>query len=293
MTPIEEVLFRASGSGALMTKKQGAGITESQLSRISELESERDFGVNVNGNKVKWLGTKKPEELSELISKRDAPPQLSDTAKAFVRKIWLKNEKKVLKDIKSKFLDKGTFNEEEAISLISEVDGVFYTKNEERRYNEDHEGECDIFKDFGHKKVVHDTKCSWDCDTFMAAKPTNDNEWQGRIYMELWDADEFHLRYCLVDCPPHLVTQEKYYAWEKYFSDSMNEEEQANLELMLQPIYDQINLNLVYSKDDRFTKEERVKTFIFYRDKEKMAEMKESVKLAREYYKTLTLNGTN
>lgn len=293
MTPIEEVLFRASGSGALMTKKQGSGITESQLAEIKSLENERDLGININGNKVKWAGTKKPDDLAKLIAKRDAPPELSDTAKSFIRKIWLKKEKGVVKDIKSKFLDKGTFNEEEAISLISEVDGVFYTKNEERRYNEDHEGECDIFKDFGDKKVVHDTKCSWDAETFMAAKPTTDNEWQGRIYMELWDADEFHLRYCLVDCPPHLVTQEKYYAWKKYFSDSMNEEEQASLELMMQPIYDQIDLNLVYSKDDRFTKEERVKTFIFYRDKEKIAEMKKAVKLAREYYKTLTLNGTN
>jgi hypothetical protein len=28
----------------------------------------------------------KPEELSELIKKRDAPPELSETAKVFVRK---------------------------------------------------------------------------------------------------------------------------------------------------------------------------------------------------------------
>ena len=293
MEEIEEVLFRASGSGALMTQKQGAGITDIQLKKIEELLSEKLNGVNAAGNKVRWEGTKKPEELAELIKKRDAPPELSDTAKAFVRKIWLKKKKRFAKDIKSKFLDKGTYNEEEGVSLVSEIDGIIYSKNDERRRNEDHEGECDIFKEVNGKKIVHDIKLSWDAETYMAAKPTNDNEWQGRIYMELWDADEFHLRYCLVDCPPHLVTQEKYYLWKKYFHESMSVEEQAELEERLIPLYEQIDLNLVFSNNPLYTKEERVKTFIFYRDKEKMAEMKVAVKLAREYYKTLTLNGIN
>ena len=293
MNQIETIFFRASGAGALMTNKQGTVITEVQLARIEELLNEKLNGVNANGNKVKWEGTKKPAELEDLIAKRDAPPELSDTAKAFVRKIWLKNRKGIVKDIKSKYLDKGTFNEEEAITLISEVDGIFYTKNEERRYNEDYEGECDVFKDLTHKKVVHDTKCSWDAETFMSAKPSIDNEYQGRIYMELWDADEFHLRFCLVDCPDHLVQKEKEFAWRKYYSELMSEEEQANLETMMQPIYEQIDRNLVYSNNERFTKEERVKTFTFYRDASKMAEMAERVKMAREYYASITLNGTN
>jgi hypothetical protein len=62
-----------------------------------------------------------------------------------------------------------------------------------------------VFKDLVTKKVVHDVKCSWNAETFMSATPDVNYEWQGRIYMELWYADEFHLRYCLVDCPPHLL----------------------------------------------------------------------------------------
>ena len=73
----------------------------------------------------------------------------------------------------------------------------------------------------------------------------------------------------------------------------MSEEEQADLETMMQPIYDQIDRNLVYSNNERFTKEERVKTFKLYRDKSKMDEMAKMVKLAREYYQTITLNGDN
>jgi hypothetical protein len=293
MKPIEEVLFRCSGIGALMTQKQGTTFTPVMEARIKELLQEKLTGLNANGNKVKFEGTKKPEELSELIKKRDAPPELSETAKAFVRKVWLKNEKGIYHDIKSKFLDKGIFNEEDAITLISEVDGIMYSKNDERRKNDYTEGECDIFKDLVTKKVVHDTKCSWSAETFMAAEPTINNIWQGVGYMELWDADEFHLRYCLVDCPPHLLQKEKDNAKYKYYSGDMTDAELDLLEKSMEPIYEQIERNLVYSNNPAFNKEERVKTFIFYRDKVKMAEMKEAVKLAREYYKTITLNGKN
>lgn len=293
MTPIEKVLFRASGAGALMTKKQGTGITAVQLARIEELLKEKLTGVNASGNKIKWDGTKKPEELAELIARRDAPPELSETAKAFVRKVWRQYEKGFIKEIKSKFLDKGLFREEDAITLISEVDGVFYKKNEERRENEDHTGECDIFKEFPIKKITQDTKCSWDPETFMDAKPDPLYEGQGQIYMELWDADEHHIRYCLVDAPPHLVQKAKDDAKWKYYSGDMTDAELDALEKMMQPIYEQIERNMVYSTNPAYTKAERVKTFIYKRDREYMKEMKAMVKLAREYYQTLTLNGVN
>lgn len=293
MTPIDKVLFRASGSAALMTNKQGAVITEGQLAEIKELENERDFGVNVNGNKVKWLGTKKPETLFGLISKRDAPPELSNTAKAFVRKVWLQLEKGVRTEIKSKYLEKGIYREEDAISLLTDVDGIFYTKNEERIENEDHTGECDIIKEIDGKRIVMDTKCSWSAETYMNADDSADYEWQLRIYMELYDAEEAWLRYCLVDAPESLVAKEKEFTFRKYYADSMSDIETSRLEEMLQPIYDQIDRNMVFSTNTRFTKEERVKTFKFYRDKEKMKLMAERVKMAREYYQTLTLNGKN
>ena len=293
MDTVEKVLFRASGSGALMTNPQGVGITAVQLAKIDELLKEKLTGVNANGNKVKWEGTKKPDELAELIAKRDAPPQLSATAKAFVRKVWLQNKKGFIKDIKSKYLDKGLYREEDAITLLTEVDNTVYVKNEERRENEDHTGECDIFKVVNGIRIVTDTKCSWDPETFMAAKPDTDYEWQGRVYMELWGADEFHLKYCLVDAPPHLVQKEKDNAKWKYYSGDMTDAELDLFEKAMEPIYDQIERNMVYSTNPNFTKEERVKTFIFYRDREKMKLMAERVKMARDYYKTITLNGKN
>jgi hypothetical protein len=87
MKPIE-VLFR-SGSGALMVKSKSSN-HRNQLKRIDELLYEKLNGVNAAGNKVKWTDNK----IAELEGlETDAPPELSDTAKAFVRKVWLQNEK--------------------------------------------------------------------------------------------------------------------------------------------------------------------------------------------------------
>lgn len=288
------VKFRASMAGALMVTEQGGGITDNQLKEIEELEYERDNLINYAGNKVKFEGTTKPKKLAELIAKRDAPLQLSKTAKAFIRQVWLKNQKGVVLDVKSKYLEKGTFQEDEAITLLSDVDKTLYVKNDEDPFeNDNHTGQWDIFKVLEGKRIVQDTKCSWNPETFMSAKPSTYNEWQLRVYMEFTDSEEGWLRFCLVDCPPHLVAKEKEYAWRKYYSDLMSDEEHAELEKMMQPIYDQIDRNLVYSNNPLFTKEERVKTFKFYRDKDKMEEMAKMVVLARAYYNTITLNGEN
>ena len=285
-----KVLFNASSAGALLTEKQGQKFTDVQFARIKELENERDLGINVNGNKVKFEGTKKPEELAELIRKRDAPPELSDTAKALVRKVWLRNEKGIYETIKSKFLDKGILKEEDSISLITEVEGILYVKNEERIENDFFSGECDIVKDFENKRLIIDTKTSWSADTFMSSKPTLDYEVQGQIYMELYDADEFELKFCLVDTPEHLIQREKDSQKYKYYSGDMTDAELDLLEKSMQPIYDQIDRNMIFSDNERIKKEECIKTFCFKRDRDLYQKLVNKVKLARIYYAKLTLN---
>lgn len=286
----EEVLFNASSAGALLTEKQGQRFTDVQFARITELQNERDLGININGNKVKFDGTKKPEELAELIRKRDAPPELSDTAKALVRKTWLKYEKGIYSQIKSKYLDKGIVKEEDSISLITEVEGVLYVKNEQRINNSFFTGEADIVKQFSDKRLVIDTKTSWDAETFIASKPTLDYEVQGQIYMELWDADEFELKFCLVDTPENLIQREKDNAKWKYFSGDMTDAELDELEKLMQPIYEQIERNMIFSTNPNIKKEECIKTFYFKRDREMYAKLEDKAILARDYYKTLTLN---
>lgn len=286
----DKILFHASSSGALLTEKQGESFTEKMQQRITELESERDTGLNSNGNKVKFEGTKKPEELAELIRRKNAPPELSDTAKAMVKKLWLWLELGIKKEIKSKYLDKGIYVEEDSISLISRVENVVYVKNEIRKKNDYFSGECDIEKQFDDKKIIIDTKTCWDAETFILSKPSLDNITQGDIYMELYDADEFHLKFCLIDCPPHLIKKEKENARYKYFDGDMNNEELQNLEDAMKPIYTQIEKNLIYSNNDKISPEDCIKTFIFKRNKERYAKLEEKAKLGQAYYKTLSLN---
>jgi len=290
---IENVLFNASSAGALLTEKQGNSFTDVMAKKLAELEKERDTGFNVNGNKVKFEGTKKPEELADLIKRRDAPPELSDTAKALVRKTWLKYEKGIYSQIKSKFLEKGIVKEEDSISLITEVEGVLYVKNEERINNEFFSGEADIVKDFEDKRLIIDTKTSWSAETFFSAEPTLDYIVQGQIYMELFNAEEFQLKFVLVDTPENLVQREKDNAKWKYFSGDMTDAELDELENLMQPIYEQIERNMIFSTNPNIKKEECIKTFYFKRDREMYAKLVERAKLGREYYQTLKLNGTN
>lgn len=287
---MSKILFHASASGALLTEKQGTSFTETMKSRMAELESERDTGLNKNGNKCKWEGTTKPQELEDLIVRKNAPPELSDTAKTMVKKLWLWRELGIKKEIKSKFLDKGLYSEEDSISLLTEVENIVYVKNERRVENDYFTSECDIEKQFKDKKIIIDTKTSWDAETFINAKPSLDNEVQGEIYMESYDADEFHLKFCLVDCPLHLLQKEKDDAKRKYFAPDMTDEELQAMEEAMEPIYEQIERNLIYSTNPNIKKEDCIKTFVFYRNKERYNKLVEKAKMGQTYYKTLKLN---
>lgn len=270
------LLFRCSGIGALMTKKQGTSFTEVMRKELAEL--------NQKVIDSKALTPKQEERMRELKQRRDAPVELSDTAKQFIRDLWLYREKGIKKEIKSKYLEKGKYSEEAAISLLTKVDGVYYKKNTERKDNGVLTGECDIFKVFNTgRKIVYDTKCCWNAETFMNSAPSIDNEWQGRGYMELWDADEFHLKFCLVDCPEHIYADELYYFKKK---KGIIDEDLPEYKEMIA----EFRRGYFYSENPLFTESERVKTFVFKRDETKIEDLYAQIHLALEYYPTITLN---
>lgn len=279
----KEILFRCSSLGNLMVEAQEAKITEVQLKKIDQLLYEMEFGLNENGNKVKWTPNK-AEELQKLIDKRDAPPQLSATAKKEVEKVWLLNEKGFYKELDNKFILKGLFTEEDGIELISDLDGEFYVKNDERVIQGFLSGECDI--KFTHKdgrKIIKDIKACYDAQTFMNAVMDGIYEWQGRGYLKIYDYDEFHLEFTLNDLPPHLLESEIWKVRNRYGITDPDTPE-------AQPLMDQIRRNFVYSENPAYTKEERRKTFIIYRDKELEKKIDEKLELGAQYYKTITLN---
>lgn len=112
-------------------------------------------------------------------------------------------------EVSSKQLEKGIQLEDEAISLVGRVRGLTLAKNKERRTDGYLTGEADVFHE--PTRAGRDTKVSWSVATFpilLADCEDKDYLWQMRGYMMLWDAEEWHVDYCLLDTPEALIGYE-------------------------------------------------------------------------------------
>lgn len=142
--------------------------------------------------------------LGEIMAPAKKAGELSAGAKTFIKKA-LKEELFGFRDVPtSKYTEKGTLVEQDAIDLYNEVHFTDYVKNTERRQYEDIlTGECDIFTG----DSVIDIKSSWSLATFPIWPDEAANtgyEWQLRAYMLLWDCELAELAYCMVTTPEHL-----------------------------------------------------------------------------------------
>ena len=273
---MEKILFRASGIGALMTEGRGSVLTDNQAKELEDFDTR----IRENG---KPLTDKQKEYYQKLKDKRDAPPELSDTAKSFIESTWLTNEKGFYEELNNKEVMKGLFSEQDALELVSDVENFIYLKNKDRITKGNITGECDVNVVKEGKKIIKDTKASWSPKTFMSGDLSTLYEWQGRAYMHLYDADEFHLHYCLVDCPLNLYEAEQWKLRNRY--NVIDPEEES-----VRPLFDQLKRNLIFSDNPTYTKEERVKTFIITRDLEKEKALLAKIPMAVEYYKSIKLN---
>lgn len=288
------IYFRASSYGNLMTEPKGSSITDKQL------ETLNDFEDRIREDK-KPLTDNQRKLYLELKEKRDKKPELSETAKSEVEKIWLLNEKGFWEDLNNKFLTKGLMSEQDGLELMGNVIGDFILKNDERKNIVLGEiegtdiqvgltGECDAFINDKGVKTVIDIKCSWNPKTFLNAKLTSLYEYQLRLYMYLYDVEEAQLCYCLVDSPDNLIEDEKRKTYYKYFSSSMTNEEVQELEENLVKVYEQIERNMKYSTSENYTEEERIKVFKISRDRDIEQKMLEKLELASDYYTKIKLN---
>jgi hypothetical protein len=135
---------------------------------------------------------------------------LSQTTKTYLDEYMKSELYGVQKQIKSKYLDKGNKNEDEAIDyLISNLDVPFAIKNEETFEDEYFKGTPDIIID----EVVYDTKCSWDCFSFplFDTEITNKDYFaQLQVYMHLTVCKKAVLAYVLTNTPEELTWEEKH-----------------------------------------------------------------------------------
>ena len=198
------------------------------------------------------------------------------------------------KVIKSKYLEKGTFNEQEAIELANRVLGENFTKNDVRMFNDYLTGECDCID----PNKIADIKCSWDLFTFRESiiKLNTDYEWQGRSYMELYDRNEFWLIYCLTDTPYWIVEKEL-----KYMMNEVGEIEDSAkaYQLIINSVYTKKAFTELVEMQHAFTKipqiednfieipeKDRVFVFKVQRDKAKTDSLYSRIKEARQFLKT-------
>lgn len=135
--------------------------------------------------------------------------ELSQTAKTHLIQIYARELWGVEKDLLTKQMQKGREAEQEAITMLSLLDGTLHLKNEEEAVNEFIRGHADIVE----PSRITDTKCSWDAFTFLP-KLTEEIDktyfYQLQGYMWLWDKPSGRVSYLLVDTPENIIQGEKY-----------------------------------------------------------------------------------
>lgn len=261
---MQDLVFRASGVGALMVGS--FGITDKQEERLQELLFRHTGGG-------KPLTDNMVNELKELVTKKENP-ELSETAKKFVRESVITYKTGRSKEIKSKYLEKGILVEQDSVDLFLDVTGEFYDHRTERRKNEFFTGECDLI---GENTIV-DIKSSFDIFTYHEADFKDLYYWQGQVYCELYDKQHFKLAYCLVNTPKGIFNAETQKLLNKYGGDNMHEGYIKELKNLVE--------NCFFSGDlceNPIPKEDRVKVYSVERNEKDLAELKERVKAARIY----------
>lgn len=110
--------------------------------------------------------------------------------------------------ITSKYMDKGVQCEQDAIDLYNAVFFTNHQKNDERRTNAWFTGEPDII--VPNVKII-DIKNAWSLVTFPATvedvqsvSKKSGYDFQGRVYMNLFDVSQFEVAYCMVSTPDDL-----------------------------------------------------------------------------------------
>lgn len=134
--------------------------------------------------------------------------ELSVGAKTYLKSIAKEMIYGYREEVSSKQMDKGIQCEQASIDLFNRVFFTRHAKNEERRTNEWFTGEPDLIVP---DTEIIDIKTAWslvtfpatvDCVAAIAKKAGYD--FQGRVYMNLFNVPRFKVAYCMVSTPEEL-----------------------------------------------------------------------------------------
>lgn len=202
--------------------------------------------------------------------------RLSETAKTYIRELWLFEKYGYKEPVVTDIILKGFFCEQDSMTLVQNVlKGELRSKNLKRFENDYVTGIPDVIL----SDVIEDVKSSWSIKTFMESELEKQYYYQGQCYMALTGINKYRLIYCLNSTPEHLVTNER----QKYYYKFQCDEENS----MLKDIYKQIERNHEYNN---IPESDRVKIFSFDFNAVEYAKLCDQVIKARNYYDSLTLN---
>lgn len=214
--------------------------------------------------------------VGNLMTKpRNKTELLSETAKAYLLDIYIKEMYGRERDINNKFIEKGLYTEEESFNLIQNKLGGLVIKNTQTFENNFIRGTPDLILN----DCIVDAKSSWNIHTFLSADGTDKNYIiQGNMYMDLKDKQFFKLAYCLNNAPEHLIVNEK--QREMYKRGLVGLEGSKEFDDM----ENFIDKNM---KFDDIDKNKRIKIFDFEKDEDLINKVYEKIVIAREYLNNL------
>lgn len=206
-----------------------------------------------------------------MTKSRNKSEPLSETAKAMLREIWIKEKYgRVSFGRANKFTEKGLVVEQDSLKLVTCVlKRGFLAKNRSQLSNDYVTGTPDVVA-----PILIDIKSSWDIWTFAGVdskKAHSDYYWQLFGYMWMLKKSRSKLIYALVNTPDNIKEDELY---RLTFKNLLPEEIQA------------AERNYIF---DDIREKQRVKVFNFSFDKEKVQELCYMIEQARIYLKTIKL----
>lgn len=208
-----------------------------------------------------------------MTSSRKAGEALSQTAKSYIQEVVLQDKYGIYKEFNSRYTDKGTQTEDEAIQLVAQVlDLGFIYKNEDKYVNDWIKGTPDVVT----ADLIIDTKVSWNAQTFPwfeSELPNKDYYWQMQAYMWMTGRKKALVTYCLINTP-YLILED----------EIRREHWKQNLIGESQEVRDYVEAQHNF---DHIPKNERVKVFEIDYDEKGIKQAKQKIEIAREYYNQL------
>lgn len=264
----DNTLIRCSCLGKIMTPSKGSVITDKQLEELDRLSG------------LPERTEKQEDTYQKLLAKKNAPPELSDTAKSYLREVYI--YEKYGKDTiggseRSKYTIKGNSVEGNSIKLLNRLDSSLYTKNEDYVFNDFIKGTPDIIvKEDGVATKIIDIKSSWDLASLLSHVGSSlDTGYYYQVmgYMALTGATEAEVAYCLVSMPDEIINSEKKRI---FYLLNPATEENAEYKKAIQKLED----NMTF---DEIPESERVVRFPVQRDEAVINSIYERVRSCRQW----------